>query len=771
MKRSILALGVLLSVVLVPTGAYGQSRAQAPHLGASSLGWEPITVSSSPSSGDVTLTSVSCAPGTQFCMALGDSIDANGNITLISEEDNQGTWKPVAFPVNSSGLIGQAEVSCVSATFCMAVGEISGILSSSPFYSIFNGSAWTPGSFTLPSSQAADQFEGISCVSQQFCVTVGFSISLSLSSVLSIAASNGLNIFSGALPLIESFNGTTWTTMTTSTLPSGSIYTSVSCLSTSFCAAVGLENNSEPLAQIYNGTSWSTSSSIYMPVTQTTSGNVTLLASVSCVSTTFCQAVGNYGNPLSTSSPESIYENFNGSTWVDGAGQGAKVGSSGALTSVACISVYSCFAASNLSNSTSSDWPNLDDFNGQLWTSQIFDITPGAVGGDITSVSCAGPSLCLAVGSYDSGAGNIYMQVEAYTEPGLAIDSTQPPGGAVGTAYLTDLQALYGTAPYSWSIISGSLPSGLSMTSAGVISGTPTTSGDYSFVVQVTDSSSPQQSASKYLSINVPDTLGPGYWMVSSQGVVFPFGSAGQFGGQSAPPYNQGELIASSPNGLGYWLATASGVIQAFGDAPSLVASQTPTSSLVAMDSTPDGKGLWIATAQGQVLTAGDAVDYSSPTELGLKLNSPIVSMAVTPDGKGYWLLGGDGGVFSFGDAKFFGSTGSIKLVAPAVAMASSQDGKGYWFVASDGGIFAYGDAKYFGSVYQINPALPPGGSNSIAPLGGPMVGIVGTSTGLGYWMSGSDGGVFAFGDASFVGSLGGTSTGAVITGFVPNSS
>jgi hypothetical protein len=34
------------------------------------------------------------------------------------------------------------------------------------------------------------------------------------------------------------------------------------------------------------------------------------------------------------------------------------------------------------------------------------------------------------------------------------------------------------------------------------------------------------------------------------------------------------------------------------------------------------------------------------------------------------------------------------------------------------------------------------------------VVGVVATSTGKGYWMVGSDGGVFAFGDAGFVGSL-----------------
>ena len=45
-----------------------------------------------------------------------------------------------------------------------------------------------------------------------------------------------------------------------------------------------------------------------------------------------------------------------------------------------------------------------------------------------------------------------------------------------------------GTAPYTFQITSGSLPPGLSMSSAGVISGTPTTAGyDWTIWVKVTD--------------------------------------------------------------------------------------------------------------------------------------------------------------------------------------------------------------------------------------------------------------------------------------------
>ncbi len=44
------------------------------------------------------------------------------------------------------------------------------------------------------------------------------------------------------------------------------------------------------------------------------------------------------------------------------------------------------------------------------------------------------------------------------------------------------------------------------------------------------------------------------------------------------------------------------------------------------------------------------------------------------------------------------GSTGDIQLNQPIVGMAATPDGGGYWLVASDGGIFAFGDAPFWGS-------------------------------------------------------------------------
>jgi hypothetical protein len=137
---------------------------------------------------------------------------------------------------------------------------------------------------------------------------------------------------------------------------------------------------------------------------------------------------------------------------------------------------------------------------------------------------------------------------------------------------------------------------------------------------------------------------------------------------------------------------------------------------------------------------------------------------APPPVAHGYWLVGADGGIFTFGSARFHGSTGSFALQRPVAGITPTSDRGGYWLVASDGGIFAFGDAGFHGSIpgLGIAPAGTPGAAHQ---LGAPIVGMVPSADGGGYFMVAGDGGVFAFGDARFAGScpgIGGCSGTAV---------
>ncbi|MBI3682288.1 MAG: putative Ig domain-containing protein [Acidobacteria bacterium] len=72
--------------------------------------------------------------------------------------------------------------------------------------------------------------------------------------------------------------------------------------------------------------------------------------------------------------------------------------------------------------------------------------------------------------------------------PGLSITTTSLPAATAGVQYAQTLAATGGQAPYSWSLTSGSLPSGLTLNASGVISGTPQAAGSFNLTVQVADS-------------------------------------------------------------------------------------------------------------------------------------------------------------------------------------------------------------------------------------------------------------------------------------------
>jgi hypothetical protein len=82
------------------------------------------------------------------------------------------------------------------------------------------------------------------------------------------------------------------------------------------------------------------------------------------------------------------------------------------------------------------------------------------------------------------------------------------------------------------------------------------------------------------------------------------------------------------------------------------------------------------------------------------------------------------------------------RATATAATVGSPGTG-GYWMVARDGGIFAFGDVGFLGSM---------GGQ----ALYRPIIGMAATPRRDGYWMVAADGGVFNFGNAAFKGSMGG---------------
>jgi hypothetical protein len=100
-------------------------------------------------------------------------------------------------------------------------------------------------------------------------------------------------------------------------------------------------------------------------------------------------------------------------------------------------------------------------------------------------------------------------------------------------------------------------------------------------------------------------------------------------------------------------------------------------------------------------------------------------------------------------------SSANLVQTRLALLVHTTRLGVGYRLVAADGGVFAFGDARFRGSSGGSRPASP-------------VTAIARTSTGTGYWLLTADGGVAIFGDARNFGSARGRRPGVAAIGLTP---
>jgi uncharacterized repeat protein (TIGR01451 family) len=139
-----------------------------------------------------------------------------------------------------------------------------------------------------------------------------------------------------------------------------------------------------------------------------------------------------------------------------------------------------------------------------------FSITSGALppeltlssGGILSGTPTASGTYSFTVQAFDS---NECTGTRSYTLsigcPAIALSPTTLPNGALSTEYNQSITASGGTAPYAFSITSGALPPGLTLSTGGVLSGIPTAGGSYSFTVRATDANQCTGSRTYTLSI------------------------------------------------------------------------------------------------------------------------------------------------------------------------------------------------------------------------------------------------------------------------------
>ncbi len=180
---------------------------------------------------------------------------------------------------------------------------------------------------------------------------------------------------------------------------------SVSCVSVSFCTAVGSYTNVGPgprtLVQRWNGSAWSTATSANAGSTYTSN----TLSSVSCVSTSFCIAVGYFNNGFYTGdyASRTLVERWNGQVWSIVASPNSGSGSN-SLNSVSCVSASSCVAVGSYYSGAANRTLVLS-WNGTSWT-RVTSPNTGSGSNSLNSVSCVSVSFCTAVGWFSNNSGS-----------------------------------------------------------------------------------------------------------------------------------------------------------------------------------------------------------------------------------------------------------------------------------------------------------------------------------------------------------------------------
>ena len=178
-----------------------------------------------------------------------------------------------------------------------------------------------------------------------------------------------------------------------------------------------------------------------------------------------------------------------------------------------------------------------------LSTSGVISGTPTTAGSSTFSVQAADSGGQKASQSFS-------LSIAAATAP-LSITTTSLANGTVGTVYSAALTASGGVQPCTWTLASGQLPAGLTLSASGLISGTPTTAASSTFTLQVVDSSG--QKASQSYTVSIAGNSTSDSIITNSLSLAYiqqPYSAALTASGGTAP-YAWSVTSGSLPSGLG----------------------------------------------------------------------------------------------------------------------------------------------------------------------------------------------------------------------------
>ncbi len=729
----------------------GVTEALAMALSGTSWSAVPAPGQQAPSA---SLAGVSCpAPGD--CLAVGFGASSEGVPQVLAEAYRGGSWSTSAPEVPAGAIASYLQaVSCPAVEVCMAVGYYVG-QGGTPqaLAESYTGGSWQVLAVPLPST-AGSYLESVSCPAAGTCVAVGYDL----------GAANAPQL------LAETYSDGSWA-LSAAPLPAGakaSYLTGVSCPVVLSCVAAGWYSSAgtaHTLVEALSGGAWSVSASA------NEGSGPNALEAVSCPLAGACTAVGYYslnGNdhPLAET--------------IAAPGATATLSSlpagGGFLAGVSCPLAGACTAVGNRTNGLAHQ-SLVEVGAGGSWSAvRSYDSSPEA-NNTLSAVSCAAPSFCVAVGSYQDGSAYLALGEEGKASPSSPPSPTTTTTRTVPATTSTtrprvprtvQTVTLLASRPdpsfagrrVSYTALVRPVPRGGSVTFTDDGVGVPackavrlnrkgaaaclvaySSPGDH--VIEALYSGSPGYSSSAsgpYSQlVFAPPPLAQGYWLATKRGAVLAAGAARKLLGLAVAASNPVVAIAPAPDGNGYWVAAANGKVGAFGSARffgDLPRLKVHVDDIVGITATPDGRGYWLVGRDGGLFAFGDASYHGSLLSLHVHLKD-VVGMIAMPGARGYALASATGAVFTFGDAHFFGSLPKEKLHVHDITAVVGFGARGYMLVGAGGGVFTFGPGAHF---YGSLPAEHVRVSD--------IVGAALTPDGRGYFMAGANGAVYGFGDA-----------------------
>lgn len=283
-----------------------------------------------------------------------------------------------------------SSVSCSGPRWCEAVGYADAGVPGSGRLLIerWDGRDWRVQSpAVIPSPQlGVASLSSVSCTGRSECTAVGMEL-----------LSNGV-----IEPLVERWDGSSWTIQPAADPPGGGSFAAVSCTATNVCTAVGSwEGNPQDLSQLgsqvplverWDGANWT------IQTTPPTPGPGSGLDAISCSSNSACTAVG---GELEISGTAALAEAWDGNAWVDAPvpAPDTHKADPAPLVAVSCTSAPSCTAVGSGSlDALGHIAAFADRWNGSAWRSLRYRLAPA------TGIWCHSASWCIAVGSFSRGA-------------------------------------------------------------------------------------------------------------------------------------------------------------------------------------------------------------------------------------------------------------------------------------------------------------------------------------------------------------------------------